>query len=121
MKKRLIIFYFFVTAYLCHASNTNKVWLTGAHSSSYTLDTNIDYAALPKEIAEEDMFGMVLGAETNSLKSGMWELNPARYFIIEKPGLYKLTVIQRLYVADTNSYLKTITLPPVTVDVRVEK
>jgi hypothetical protein len=48
------------------------------------------------------------------------ECDPTKYFDIKMPGFYKLTVIQRLYVVDTNTYLTTITLPPVTVDVRVE-
>jgi len=50
----------------------------------------------------------------------MQELDPVKYFVIEKPGLYKLTLTQRLYVVKTNTFLETITLPPVTVDVRVE-
>ncbi|MGA3284636.1 MAG: hypothetical protein ABSD57_09295 [Verrucomicrobiota bacterium] len=51
----------------------------------------------------------------------MFTFDPTKYFKIEESGLYKLTVVQRLYVINTNTYLKTITLPPVTVDVRVEK
>jgi hypothetical protein len=35
-------------------------------------DTNINYATLDKEIADENMPGMVLSAETNFLKSGVW-------------------------------------------------
>lgn len=49
------------------------------------------------------------------------QLDPTKYFHLEKSGTYKLTFVQRLYVVDTNSYLKAVTLPPVTVDVRVEK
>lgn len=48
-------------------------------------------------------------------------LDPTKYFAIEKPGLYKLTMVQRLYVVDTNAFLEAITLPPVTVNVQVEK
>jgi len=50
----------------------------------------------------------------------MYELDPTKYFVIKKPGLYKLTVIQNLYVVNTNGYLERITLPPVTTDVMVE-
>jgi hypothetical protein len=50
----------------------------------------------------------------------MNDLDPTKYFKITKQGLYKLTVTQRLYVMDTNTYLKAITLPPVSVKVRVE-
>lgn len=50
----------------------------------------------------------------------MSDLDPTRYFRIKQPGLYRLTVTQRIYIVDTNTYLKAITLPPVTVAVRVE-
>jgi len=49
-----------------------------------------------------------------------WDFDPTRYFEIEKPGQYKLTVVQRINIEDTNTYLKTIALPQVTVDVRVD-
>jgi len=49
-----------------------------------------------------------------------WDFDPTRYFEIEKPGLYKLTIVQRINIEDTNSYLKTISLPQLTVNVRVE-
>lgn len=48
-------------------------------------------------------------------------LDPAKYFVLEKPGLYKMTFVQRLYIVDSNLCLKSISLPPVKVDVRVEK
>lgn len=51
---------------------------------------------------------------------GYFVVNPTQYFSIKTPGLYKLTVTLRLYVVDTNTYLKSITLPPVTVPVRLE-
>jgi hypothetical protein len=34
--------------------------------------------------------------------------------------LYKLTLVQYMYIVDNNAYLKAIELPPVTIDVRVE-
>jgi len=49
------------------------------------------------------------------------ELDPSRYFILTNTGVYKLTVTLSIYVEDTNTCLKPITLPPVTVNVRVEK
>ena len=49
------------------------------------------------------------------------ELDPSRYFIITNMGLYKLTATLSIYVEDTNTCLKPVTLPPVTVNVRVEK
>jgi hypothetical protein len=51
---------------------------------------------------------------------GMNDLDLTKYFKIRKKGYYKLTITQRLYVMDTNTYLKAVTLPPVTVPVRVE-
>ena len=48
-------------------------------------------------------------------------LDPTAYFVLEEPGLYRLTIAQRLYVADTNSCVKAITLPPVAVNVSVQK
>jgi hypothetical protein len=50
----------------------------------------------------------------------LYALDPTKYFAIEKSGVYKLTLVQRLYMVDTNAYLKAITLPPVTLDVKVE-
>ncbi len=47
------------------------------------------------------------------------EINPARYFKMRRPGIYWLTVVQRLYVTDTNMCLIPVCLPPVTVEVRV--
>jgi len=47
-------------------------------------------------------------------------LDPARYFALEVPGLYKLTLALRIFVMDTNSYVRTVTLPQVDVDVLVE-
>jgi hypothetical protein len=73
-----------------------------------------------KEIPFLDLIGSHLPLTPENMAEA-WELNPARYFLLEKPGLYKLTVTQRLYIADTNTYLKVITLPPVTVGVRVEE
>lgn len=46
--------------------------------------------------------------------------DPAEYFLIKSPGLYRLTIAFRLYVVDTNAYLKPLTLPPLVVPVRVE-
>ena len=52
--------------------------------------------------------------------AAMWELDPTKYFLLNKPGLYTLTLVQRVYVIDTNEFLKVITLPPVAVPVSVE-
>jgi hypothetical protein len=48
-----------------------------------------------------------------------YPFNPANYFAIKEPGLYNLTLVQRLYVIDTNNLLKAIDLPPVSIRVRV--
>ncbi len=64
---------------------------------------------------------MTVGTGLEKLtSSGYLVLDPAQYFSIENPGLYKLTVTLRLYVVETNTFLKPITLPPVSVDVRVD-
>lgn len=47
-------------------------------------------------------------------------VDPTQYFAINSPGSYELTITVRLYIVDTNTYLKPITLPPVTVPVRVK-
>jgi len=49
------------------------------------------------------------------------DLNPGKYFILNQPGLFKLTVTQRLYIVDTNLYLEAVTLPPVSINVQVSK
>lgn len=49
------------------------------------------------------------------------ELDPSRYFVLGDSGPYKLTATLCVYVQNTNTYLKPIMLPPVRVDVRVEK
>ncbi len=48
-------------------------------------------------------------------------IDPRRYFSIKKPGLYELSLTLRLYVIDTNTYLKPITLPTVSIPVFVEE
>jgi hypothetical protein len=65
--------------------------------SCFAADTNIDYAALPGEIANEDMFGMVLSAETNSLKGGIW-INDTNHTIVIRSG----EVVGRAAVAMLN-------------------
>jgi hypothetical protein len=50
----------------------------------------------------------------------VYPLDPTKYFALEKPGLYKLTLIQHIYIIDTNNLLKAVDLPPVTIDVKVE-
>lgn len=55
------------------------------------------------------------------LPDSHWEsLDPTKYFALEKPGAYKLVFVQRIYVEDEKTCLKSITLPAVTVNVRVE-
>ena len=49
-----------------------------------------------------------------------FELDPTRYFIVVKSGLYKLAVVQCFYVEDTNAYLSPITLPALNVNVRID-
>ena len=53
--------------------------------SCFATNTNIDYAALPKATANEDMYGMVLSNETNFLKSGVW-INDTNHTIIVRNG-----------------------------------
>lgn len=50
----------------------------------------------------------------------LYPIDPTKYFMIENTGLYKLTLIQRLYLVDSNSCLKAINLPVVSIDVNVE-
>lgn len=52
---------------------------------------------------------------------GLNPLNPAKYFELESPGAYRLTLALRIFVMETNSFMRTVTLPPATVDVLVEK
>lgn len=53
--------------------------------SCLATNTNIDYADIPRQIANEDMFGMVLSAETNFLKSGVW-INDANHILVVRNG-----------------------------------
>jgi hypothetical protein len=73
------------------------IWILAA-ISCFATETNIDYAALPEEIANEDMFGMVLSAETNSLKSGVW-INNTNHVIVIQNG----QVIGRVNLAMLNT------------------
>jgi hypothetical protein len=50
----------------------------------------------------------------------LYSLDPTKYFDIKNPGRYKLTLVQRIYVIDTNANLKPVELPPVSVDVEVQ-
>jgi hypothetical protein len=81
------------------------------------------FGIFPKQLfqmAFSDKIGAGISIPSQEVAK-MFELDPTKYFIIQKPGLYKLAVIPRLYMEDTNTYLKIITLPPVTMDVLVEK
>ncbi len=81
------------------------------------------FGLFPKELfkmAFSDKIGAGVSIPNEEVKK-MFELDPTNYFLLQKPGRYKLTVIQRLYLEDTNTYLKIISLPPVAVVVRVEK
>lgn len=49
------------------------------------------------------------------------ELRLQDEFQIEKPGFYKLTYQQEVYLPDTNSILRAFELPPVSVEVDVSK
>ena len=52
--------------------------------------------------------------------NSVWaELRVADYFRIEKRGIYKLTYVQHVLLADTNHILRAVCLPPVVVDVAV--
>ena len=53
--------------------------------SCLAASTNMDDAALTVEIANEDMFGMVLSAETNSLKSGIW-MDDTNHILVVQNG-----------------------------------
>jgi hypothetical protein len=64
--------------------NIFLVWILISFSG-LAADTNINYADLPKEIANEDMIGMVLSAETNFLKSGVW-INDTNHIIVIRNG-----------------------------------
>lgn len=74
----------------------------------------------PYQIAFSDEIGAGIALPYSEVKID-WEFNPARYFKLEQVGVYKLSVTLRVYVEGTNAFLKAITLPPVTVPVRVEK
>jgi hypothetical protein len=53
--------------------------------SCMAADTNIDYSNLSRQIANEDMVGMVLSAETNSLKSGVW-MDDTNHILVVRNG-----------------------------------
>jgi hypothetical protein len=50
----------------------------------------------------------------------LYPFDPATYFAIEKPGVYKLRLVQHLYIIGDNRLLEPISLPPVTVELKVE-
>jgi hypothetical protein len=81
------------------------------------------FGLTPKQVDEVELSdpagrGALLTPENVAKARG---LDPTAYFVLEEPGLYRLTIAQRLYVADTNSCVKAITLPPVAVNVSVQK
>jgi len=83
-----------------------RLWRTGVPSRAFahvTLSDKFDPSMTASEIGE------------------MVQLDPTKYFIIKKPGLYKLTATFRFYVHGTNEFLMPITLPSIDVDVRVEE
>jgi hypothetical protein len=50
----------------------------------------------------------------------LYSFNPTNYFFIQRNGLYKLTLVQYLYVIGTNRFLEPISLPPISIEVKVE-
>ena len=78
-------------------------------------------------LSEAPYLVLMIGTDTPEAKklrpdppehSARWmgmAIDPRRYFSIDKPGRYDLTVTLRLYVIDTNTFLKPITLPPVSI------
>lgn len=60
----------------------------------------------------------IISAGDNSIWT---ELRLQDEFLIEKPGSYKLTYRQEVYLPDTNSILRALDLPPVAVEVIVSK
>lgn len=68
---KFLFFGFLFAAFLCHAADTNRVWFTGPHSGSVVFDNNTPIPT-PEEITKDDLPGLVLSEETNSLKSGFY-------------------------------------------------
>lgn len=73
----------------------------------------------PWFVVPHELIKFASGLEKNA-SGNYFVVDPTRYFSIKAPGVYKMTVTLRLYVVGTNTYLRPITLPPVTVPVRVE-
>jgi hypothetical protein len=97
--------------------------------------TNVDGVAMPKTQAGLNLTLPKLGGK----KWGHWDkdgrqdlallshadnelyfFDPTKYFVIEKAGMYKLRLVQHLYVIGANRLLEPLSLPPVTVDIKVE-
>ena len=103
------------TDWFLWAGNNRNPWLIDFNTAPHQLITlgNYSWHTNSEQIANSP-----------GNKWNVWWLGhviePAEYFSIKVPGLYKLTIAVRLYVVNTNTYLKPITLPPVTVPVRVE-
>ena len=101
--------------------NTREGLLLG---SPLDLKPNTRWINLPRAGSGQPGAMSLWPGEQQGIWSPTWpkecrEFDPLYFFKIKKPGLYKLTVMLRLYVEDTNTYLKAIALPPVTVDVLV--
>jgi hypothetical protein len=64
-----IFFVVLFSTFLSRATETNRVWFTGPHSSGGVFDTNTPMPT-PEEIANDDIPDLLLSQETNSLRSG---------------------------------------------------
>lgn len=51
----------------------------------------------------------------------IYSLDPAAFFDVTAIGRYKLVLVPRIYIIDTNANLKPVELPAVTINVVIEK
>ena len=67
---------------------------------------------------KEGYHGGVLSPNENLI---LEKFNLVEYFRLDKQGTYKLKISQSILIADTNHFLKPLSLPLVTINVMVEK
>ena len=70
----------------------------------FATNTNIDYAAIPAEHAEEDAPNMILSAETNFLKSGVWINNSNHVLVVQNGQMVSQATLAMLNMSTNLSH-----------------
>ncbi len=79
------------------------------------------FAISPKGVRQLALSDSISDPHSRSFDQiqSLWRLDPSVYFDLNKTGEFKLTVIEKVYIFDSNSALRMVVLPPIAIPVGV--